>query len=268
MQLLLKKSNLDMHKLQAFVECAVYEYALACEQAEYKVMLESGNEAELRAYYEEANDGFLAKIKEFFSNLIERIKEFFRDIVTKITEFITNDRIDDGLIETKMKEIIKDEKIGNKKIEIIDYTKTKKCAVTYINKYSDLVNKLVKKNKNIKNSEVEKISYSYKKEITEIKSNPITITLKDSIQKYKEIRVEAKNGFEADKVKTIDYTNKINNNVKPEVANTLMKISTEIFNICKDVVLIKYSVYRTLVKEYKKVGVTTTDTIKDLQDWR
>lgn len=97
--------DLTMLKVNAVTEAAKRQLAINYNEAELKVMTESGTDDDLSYLYEEANKSFAETIQKTIDKVIEALTEFFHKIQEKVIALIrkkeTQDTIDK--IEKKVK---------------------------------------------------------------------------------------------------------------------------------------------------------------------
>ena len=131
MEYTLERFELDMRKVDLYVENAVAAFNITVDEAS---LYSESTEYDL--IVTEASDGLGAKIKAAFDKIIESIKKFFTNLIEKVKSIFTKDT------EGKIKKIIAtDPATGKQKIEIVDI----KSIQDYCGKRKILCSKLVKK---------------------------------------------------------------------------------------------------------------------------
>ena len=76
--------DMKLLKLQLFNEAAKREFELNKQQAEIKVLKESGTQSDLNMLYEAAEEGLINKMQRSLKAAIEALKEFIKKIIDKI----------------------------------------------------------------------------------------------------------------------------------------------------------------------------------------
>lgn len=133
MEYTLERFELDMRKVDLYVENAVAAFNITADEAS---LYSESTEYDL--IMTEASDGLGAKIKAAFSKIIQAIKKFFSGIIEKVKSVFTKGD------ETKVKQIIASSpEVGKQKIEVDDI----KAIENFCGKRKVLCAKLVKKAK-------------------------------------------------------------------------------------------------------------------------
>ena len=131
MEYTLERFELDMRKVDLYVENAVAAFNITADEAS---LYSESTEYDL--IMTEASDGLGAKIKAAFDKIIESIKKFFTNLIEKIKSIFTKDA------ETKVKKVIaSNPELGKQSIEIVDI----KSIQQYCGKRKILCANLVKK---------------------------------------------------------------------------------------------------------------------------
>lgn len=133
MEYTLERFELDMRKVDLYVENAVAAFNITADEAS---LYSESTEYDL--IMTEASDGLGAKIKAAFTKIIESIKKFFAGLVEKIKSIFTKSE------ETKVKKAVAaNPQIGKQKVDIDDIKSIEK----WCGKRKILCAKLVKKAK-------------------------------------------------------------------------------------------------------------------------
>ena len=128
MEYIIEQFNIDMRKLDLYIENAENEYMFACEEASLY-----GDDGDLLM---EAGENFGAKLKNFFTSLIQKIKETITKIIEKLKELFTKKKADDIA-----KTIKSNPELAKKKVKIPDVKRIEDAC----GKRKLLVKSLVKK---------------------------------------------------------------------------------------------------------------------------
>lgn len=154
-----KRFDIDMKRSDAYVEMAVMEAAINIEEAEYKVMCESGDESDLDFMLEEAQEGFVAKVKAAIQKIIDAIVAFFKSVRDKIINFFTKKETDEtiGKMEKKIKI---NPFFRNKKVEVRDTDQEVKFFDKYINQLKSFVAK-IKSGNNVSDEEIDEAEKNF-----------------------------------------------------------------------------------------------------------
>lgn len=156
-------------KIDAYLEASIREFDINCEEAELKVMQESGTSDDLSYFYEEATDGALAKIKKALVAILEAFKQFCSDLKSKVVRIIVNAETKNVLKKVGQK-VKLNPILARKKVQVVD----KKKPLAVIKKYKAKCDKHIAKVKAgvFKESEIkgiyddkERYSADYKKVI-------------------------------------------------------------------------------------------------------
>jgi len=136
-----KQCDLEIAKASLFAEASYKNYLINCEEAELKVVKESGNTDDLTYLYEEAKEGLIDKAKNAIKKIFDALMNFARTIVEKIKSFFTSKSTNDAIdkIENECK---KNPKLKNAKIESPDYDKAEKECDSAISKIKKVVAKV------------------------------------------------------------------------------------------------------------------------------
>lgn len=133
--------DMKLLKLQLFNEAAKREFELNKQQAEIKVLKESGTQSDLNMLYEAAEEGLINKMQRSLKAAIEALKEFIKKIIDKIKSIFQSKQGKETL--DKMEDICnKNPNVKNQKIEITDIDKEQKCLQKGIDKLSGIIAKI------------------------------------------------------------------------------------------------------------------------------
>lgn len=133
--------DMKLLKLQLFNEAAKREFELNKQQAEIKVLKESGTQSDLNMLYEAAEEGLINKMQRSLKAAIEALKEFIKKIIDKIKSIFQSKQGKETL--DKMEDICnKNPNVKNRKIEITDIDKEQKCLQKGIDKLSGIIAKI------------------------------------------------------------------------------------------------------------------------------
>lgn len=133
--------DMKLLKLQLFNEAAKREFELNKQQAEIKVLKESGTQSDLNMLYEAAEEGLINKMQRSLKAAIEALKEFIKKIIDKIKSIFQSKQGKETL--DKMEDICnKNPNVKNQKIKITDIDKEQKCLQKGIDKLSSIIAKI------------------------------------------------------------------------------------------------------------------------------
>ena len=133
--------DMKLLKLQLFNEAAKREFELNKQQAEIKVLKESGTQSDLNMLYEAAEEGLINKMQRSLKAAIEALKEFIKKIIDKIKSIFQSKQGKETL--DKMEDICnKNPNVKNQKIKITDIDKEQKCLQKGIDKLSGIIAKI------------------------------------------------------------------------------------------------------------------------------
>ena len=110
MEYIIEQFNLDMRKLDLYVENAENEYLFACEEASLY-----GDDEDLLM---EAGESFGSKLKNFFTTLIEKIRTTIAKIIEKLKDLFTKKKA-----EEVVKTIQSNPELAKEKVKIPDVKK-------------------------------------------------------------------------------------------------------------------------------------------------
>lgn len=170
-----KVFDVAVKKSEAYTSMAVMEATIATEESDIKIILENGTPEDLEYLYEEAQDGFIGKVKKAIQAIIDAIKKFFSDVKNKIVSLFTKSEVDKGLdnIEKKAKF---NPFLKKKKIVVKDTDAEETC----IKKYTEKLKKFalrIKSGDDVSNTEMEEAHESFLKEHAKVIAATIGISL-------------------------------------------------------------------------------------------
>lgn len=127
-------------KIDVFVESTLRKLDINKDEAQLKVITESGTEDDLIFLEEAAEDGAILKIKNAVSATIEAFKEFINNLKSKVIRIICNAETKNVLkkVESKVK---LNPILARKKVKVIDKSKPLKI----INKYKSFADSSISK---------------------------------------------------------------------------------------------------------------------------
>lgn len=112
-----KELDLSMNKLNAVLECSIFECALELENLEFLLLTESTDDVSL--YIKEAKETMNSKVNMIIKSTIVIIEKFFSDLINKVKALFIKKEIEDSIEKLKIKS--KDPEIANAKIDIPDF---------------------------------------------------------------------------------------------------------------------------------------------------
>lgn len=136
-----KAMDINIMRSNAYTEMAISEAAISAEEAELKVFTESGQNEDLVALYEQAQDGFIGKVKKAIEAIIKAVKEFFATLKDKIIAIFSKKEL-----ETSLEQIEKKSKLNpflrNAKVEVQDGEKANSVFKAYMEKIKTFVTRI------------------------------------------------------------------------------------------------------------------------------
>lgn len=198
-----KKTDIDMSKLNATLDCSMFESALELENLEFMILTESYDDVE--SYIKEAKDSRDNKVSNIIQSTIALIEKFFFDLIDKVKTLFVKKEIEDSIDRLKIK--IKKPEISTLKIEIPDFNAEARTINDYKNNLKKIfaeVNMLSLKVSNVKsNSELKELNKDWD-------------DIKDKLSDEKEIFLKKHNA--------------ISNNTVTVSAETAVSILTHSYN--------------------------------------
>ena len=109
--------DMTTRKTNIYLDALYREYAINCEEAELKILKESGTADDLVYLCEEATDGLIKKTIDGIKKIFDAVVQFIKNLVKKISEFLTGKSVNDAV--DKMEDAIeKNPELGKAKVEI------------------------------------------------------------------------------------------------------------------------------------------------------
>ena len=148
--------NFDImsRKIDIFIESSYRDYLIEREEAELKVLTESGTE--LTELYTEAEEKLKDRMKKTIQKIKENLMNFIKAIISKIRSLFTSKKTKDTVNQIERK-VEKNPKLKNKEVKYKDTTEEEKCILDAIHKTD--------------------------KKIAEMKSRPITSNGREDLKK-------------------------------------------------------------------------------------
>ena len=120
-----KQLNIAIKKADIFTEASYKNLEINRQEADLKVLTESGTYDDLNYLYEAASEGFVNKVKKAVEKIADSLVEFIDKIVTKVKAVFGTDRAKKTL-DAVEKAANGNSKVKNKKITIKDGSKAEK----------------------------------------------------------------------------------------------------------------------------------------------
>ena len=120
-----KQLNIAITKADIFTEASYKNLEINRQEADLKVLTESGTYDDLNYLYEAASEGFVNKVKKAIEKIADSLVEFIDKIVTKVKAVFGTERAKKTL-DAVEKAANSNSKIKNKKITIKDGSKAEK----------------------------------------------------------------------------------------------------------------------------------------------
>ena len=120
-----KQLNIAITKADIFTEASYKNLEINRQEADLKVLTESGTYDDLNYLYEAASEGFVNKVKKAVEKIADSLVEFIDKIVTKVKAVFGTERAKKTL-DAVEKAANSNSKIKNKKITIKDGSKAEK----------------------------------------------------------------------------------------------------------------------------------------------
>lgn len=122
--------DLVFERTMAFVEASYAQYESNIQEAELKVIKESGTKEDLNVLVEAAEEGFIVKAKKSIDKIINTLVEYIKSAKESISDFFTKKETDEKL--GKIQSIIdKNPKAKSTKVKIIDFKKVDQTIDKY-----------------------------------------------------------------------------------------------------------------------------------------
>lgn len=196
---------LEMEKTNIFAEACFREYNINCQEAELKVVKESGTNDDLIYLQEAAKDGLIVKLKRAIQKLILSLKEYIGKVVDKIKVTYASKKAQDTI--KKLEELSKtNPKIKKIKIQVHDVDKEQKVIQEAIDKISAQESKLKSSTSREKiSNEVDTIKENCEKKRQNIlKAATLTLTVTAAIALLTKYMVSLQNKALEDQLKNFD----------------------------------------------------------------
>ena len=120
-----KQLNIAITKADIFTEASYKNLEINRQEADLKVLTESGTYDDLNYLYEAASEGFVNKVKKAVEKIADSLVEFINKIVTKVKSVFGTERAKKTL-DAVEKAANSNSKVKNKKITIKDGSKAEK----------------------------------------------------------------------------------------------------------------------------------------------
>ena len=120
-----KQLNIAIKKADIFTEASYKNLEINRQEADLKVLTESGTYDDLNYLYEAASEGFVNKVKKAVEKIADSLVEFIDKIVTKVKSVFGTERAKKTL-DAVEKAANSNSKVKNKKITIKDGSKAEK----------------------------------------------------------------------------------------------------------------------------------------------
>ena len=120
-----KQLNIAIKKADIFTEASYKNLEINRQEADLKVLTESGTYDDLNYLYEAASEGFVNKVKKAVEKIADSLVEFINKIVTKVKSVFGTERAKKTL-DAVEKAANSNSKVKNTKITIKDGSKAKK----------------------------------------------------------------------------------------------------------------------------------------------
>ncbi len=120
-----KQLNIDIKKADIFTEASYKNLAINRQEADLKVLTESGTYDDLDYLYEAASEGFVNKVKKAVESIAKSLIKFIQKIVTSVKEAFGSKSAKKTL-DSVEKAVKSNSKVKNTKITIKDGSKAEK----------------------------------------------------------------------------------------------------------------------------------------------
>lgn len=118
-------------KLDIFIESSYRDYLINREEAELKVLTESGTDDDLTYLYQEAEQTLKERMKKTIKKIKDTLKAFIDKIITKIRSLFNSKKTDE-VINKVEKNVEKSPSLKKEKIKIQDTSKEEECILQAI----------------------------------------------------------------------------------------------------------------------------------------
>lgn len=226
---LLEKANNDfdinMAKIDVYVESTLDLFAINCKKAELKVLTESGSPDDLFFFENEANKGAVESIKKAIDKIIEAFTKFVNEIKLKILTFI-NKKETKNVIDEMEKKIKFNPFLSNKQVQVEDTKKQLKVVAWANAELTKLISK-VKSGKTVLAEEVNKLGEEFKRRLQSASGieNAVKVKLKEAASMLKKAS-DAMN-------ENIEHFSKITKELIEDAKTTSGELHTTVSNTLK-----------------------------------
>lgn len=191
------ESGQILEKIDIYSESIVRELNINREEANLKVLMESGTDSDLSYLLEEAESSFLTKAKATLSKIIKTVSDFIKKVIKTAKEKYGESKIN-ALIESIRKKIDKNPSIANEVITTIDVDKIEEASEKLIDACNSAINSIeIDEEDDEKAREVYKkcqeIEEEYNKKMEKSKKGK-EISIKASLNELKQILSDLKSG--------------------------------------------------------------------------
>lgn len=229
-----KGLDININKINATLDCIMFEHALEIENLEVMFLKESATD--VMSYIKEAKETLNTKFNDIIKSTIIIIEKFFSDLIDKVKTMFVKKEIEDSI--DKLREKAKHHEIATLKIEIPDFNNEARVIYDYKNhlkkifidttnlaskvasaKDTDDINELNKEWDSIKERLVDEKELFLKKH-NAVKNNEVTVTVDTAVKllahNYRANVMDATlSKMKSNSVKDISSMNNINDmNVK------------------------------------------------------
>lgn len=245
-----------LNKIGIFLEASYREYQINCQEAELKVLQESGSDEDLSFLCEAATEGFVNRAKKSIQKAVDSLMNFIKRVVEKIKNSFDNERVHAAL--EKVKGVVsKNPKLKNKKVKMHDVKKEQNCIQKAMDKLNSLFVKIKSGHYTKKDIDaIDETVESCKKERAKIVAATTAVGVVSAIAIY-EVLVKNHKDEEAPGISSLKRAGWLNTNGEifttkddTEVISALTKIKTSLAVLSKDKL---NSVTSTLGHLYKSI---------------
>ena len=230
-----KRFDIDLKRSEACIEVAIMEASINIEEAEYKMICENGTEDDLDYMLEEAEEGFVAKIKAALKKILDAVVEFFKSLRDKIVGFFSKKETDEQM--KKMEQKAKTNPLfRNKKIEIDNTEEELKLIDKYKQKLKTFFAR-VKSGNSIGNDEIDDAEDSFLRKHGAIIAGGTVVTIGVAIALLRKRASKVKQETDASEKEIQEFIDKAMNEfdrvIEPEKATLLQKIADKFAKVGK-----------------------------------
>ena len=227
--------DLSQMKVNAVMEAAVRELMINYEEAQLKVLKESGTDDDLAYLYEEADNGLLETVIKAIQKIKDAVIKFFSEMKDKILDAINKKENKETIdkLEKKAKLL---PLIGRKKVIVEDYSKQEKVVDEHLSMLTKLKSKF-KAGQKVEASDVDEIEKSFKDKYGKAigVGAAVSVTVIAAIGIYKALSSKAASRTKMLETHAIDTCDSIMDSVKKGVGNVSVgeKIANAVSSITK-----------------------------------